>query len=487
MERLYSGDHYNLEGIAMKVTIVGGGMMGLCTAMLLAGDDHDVVVLERDGAPPPDPLEAWDTWERKGVNQLRMAHFFLSRFRSLVETELPQLAVALTAAGACRYNVVHNIPNEMKGGARPGDDRFDVLTGRRATVEAVTARICEETSNVAVRRGVTVKALITGTPVRTGVPRVTGVELDGGEAIFSDLVIDATGRRSALPQWLEAIGAARPEEELDDSGFIYYGRHFRSPDGTLPSMIGPLRQDYGCLSCLTLPADNGTWSLTLIASSRDAAMRGVLDPQRFEAVVKLLPLAAHWLDGEPIDKTVAYMGKIEDRIRDFAPRREPVVTGILAVADSWACTNPSLGRGASLGLVHAVALRDLLRKTEADDPGRLATDWAEVTSATVEPWFRSTLNYDRHRLAEIQADIDGRPYASEDEEWNLIKGLETLSSVDGDILRANLEVGMVLRTPAEVFADEELVGLLGERLGDETAPMGPDRSQVLAALAGSDN
>ena len=138
MERLYSSDHYNLEGIAMKVTIVGGGMMGLCTAMLLAGDDHDVVVLERDGAPPPDPLEAWDTWERKGVNQLRMAHFFLSRFRSLVETELPQLAVALTAAGACRYNVVHNIPNEMKGGARPGDDRFDVLTGRRATVEAVT-------------------------------------------------------------------------------------------------------------------------------------------------------------------------------------------------------------------------------------------------------------------------------------------------------------------------------------------------------------
>jgi hypothetical protein len=66
--------------------------------------------------------------------------------------------------------------------------------------------------------------------------------------------------------------------------------------------------------------------------------------------------------------------------------------------------------------------------------------------------------------------IDGRPYASEDEVWNLIKGLETLSSVDGDILRANLEVGMVLRTPAEVFTDEKLVGLLG----DEAAPMGPD-------------
>ena len=178
------------------------------------------------------------------------------------------------------------------------------------------------------------------------------------------------------------------------------------------------------------------------------------------------------------------MGKIEDRIRDFAPGGEPVATGILAVADSWACTNPSLGRGASLGLVHAVALRDLLRETVADDPAGFATDWAEVTSAEAEPWFRATVDYDRHRLAEIQADIEGLPYASQDEDWSLVKGLEIHSMVDGDILRANLDVAMVLRSPAEVFSDEKLVDLLKERRSDAAAPMGPDRSQVLAALAG---
>jgi len=468
----------------MKVTIVGGGMIGLCTAMLLADDGHEVVVVERDGAPPPDPIDAWYSWERKGVNQFRLAHFFLSRFRTVAEIELPQLTAALATAGACRFNVAHNIPDEMKGGVRPDDDRFDALTGRRATVEAVTSHTCEETPNVVIRRGVAVRSLLTGPPGRTGVPHVTGVELESGEGISSDLVIDATGRRSPLPRWLEDIGATRPEDDLDDCGFIYFGRHFRSASGTLPAMIGPLRQDYGCLSCLTLPADNGTWSVTLIASSRDAAMRGVRDPQRFESVVKLLPLAAHWLDGEPIDETVAFMGKIEDRIRDFAPGGEPVATGILAVADSWACTNPSLGRGASLGLVHAVALRDLLRETVADDPAGFATDWAEVTSAEAEPWFRATVDYDRHRLAEIQADIEGLPYASQDEDWSLVKGLEIHSMVDGDILRANLDVAMVLRSPAEVFSDEKLVDLLKERRSDAAAPMGPDRSQVLAALAG---
>lgn len=466
----------------MKVTIVGGGMIGLCTAMLLADDGHAVTVLERDGAPPADPLDAWGSWERKGVNQFRLAHFFLSRFRNVAESELPQLTAALVAAGACTYNVAHNIPEEMKGGVRPGDDRFDVLTGRRATVEAVTANLCEATPNVVIRRGVAVRGLLTGNPGRTGVPHVVGVETDGGERIVSDLVIDATGRRSPLPGWLEAVGATRPEEEADDSGFIYYGRHFASPDGSLPPMFGPLRQNYRSLSCLTLPADNGTWSVTLVASSRDAAMRAVRDPERFDAVVKLLPLAAHWLDGQPIDETVAYMGKIEDRVRHFAPDGRPVATGVVAVGDSWACTNPSLGRGVSLGLVHAVALRDLLRSSATDDPAGLAVAWAAVTAETVEPWFRATVDYDRHRLAEIQADIDGRPATDDDREWQLVSGIETHGLADGAILRANLEVNMVLRTPAEVFADENLVALLDAHMGDDNPPVGPDRAELLAAL-----
>ncbi|MGC9962358.1 MAG: NAD(P)-binding protein [Acidimicrobiales bacterium] len=469
----------------MKVTIVGGGMMGLCTAMLLTGDGHDVLVLERDVASPPDPLDAWDSWERKGVNQFRLAHFFLSRFRAIAEVELPQVTAALVAAGACNFNVVGNIPDEMKGGWRPGDDRFDLSTGRRAMVEAVMARTCEAMPKVTVRRGAAVSGLLVGAPARSGVPHVTGVELEDGARIISDLVIDATGRRSPLPRWLEAIGAGPTVEEMDDSGFVYYGRHFRSPDGTIPAMFGPLRQDYKSLSCLTLPADNGTWSVTIAASSRDAAIRGVRDPQKFESVVKLLPLAAHWLDGVPIDETVSFMGKIEDRVRDFAPGGTPVATGVFAVADSWACTNPSLGRGASLGLVHAVALRDLLRRSQEADPFRLATEWASVTSETVEPWFRSTVNYDRHRLAEIQADIDGGgPYETADTEWNLIKGLETRAMADGAILRANLDVAMVLRSPAEVFSDETLVSLVRQHMAIEVAPMGPERSEVLAALAG---
>jgi flavin-dependent dehydrogenase len=431
-----------------------------------------------------EPGDAWSSWERRGINQARLAHFFLSRFRIILESELPQLIKALTDAGACRYNILSNIPDDMKGGARSSDQTFDLLTGRRVVVEAATARTCDNSPGVTVRRGVVVSGLLTGTEVHTGVPNIVGVELDDGTRVHADLVIDATGRRSRLPTWLDAIGAAPIEEEAHDSGFIYFGRHFRSPDGTLPPMFGPLKQDYGSIGCLTLPADNGTWSVTLTASTKDAAMRAVLDTAKWESVVRLLPGAAHWLDGEPIDDGVAAMAKIEDRIRNFAPNGLPVATGVMAVADSWSCTNPSLGRGASIGMIHAVALRDVLRASTASDPWQLGLDWAEATSRTVKPWYETTSRYDTHRLAEIHAQIDGRLYRTDDEEWKLVHVLETRGLDDADVLRAGLDLGMGLRRPEEIFADvtfKHRASAIAADVGDEPAP-GPDRSQLLAVL-----
>ena len=60
---------------------------------------------------------------------------------------------------------------------------------------------------------------------------MTGVLIEGGRAIRADLVVDCGGRRSALGSWLDAVGARPPAEEREDSGFVYYGRHFRSRTG----------------------------------------------------------------------------------------------------------------------------------------------------------------------------------------------------------------------------------------------------------------
>jgi hypothetical protein len=100
---------------------------------------------------------------------------------------------------------------------------------------------------------VVVSGLVSGAAVLPGIPHVAGVRTKAGESIPADLVVDMTGRRSGLPEWLQEIGARRPTEELEDSGTVYYGRHLRSADGSLPAMIGPPVMDWGTITSLALP------------------------------------------------------------------------------------------------------------------------------------------------------------------------------------------------------------------------------------------
>ena len=58
------------------IILLGAGMCGLATGLLLARDGHDVALLERDPAPVPDsPDAAWERWARRGVAQFNQAHF----------------------------------------------------------------------------------------------------------------------------------------------------------------------------------------------------------------------------------------------------------------------------------------------------------------------------------------------------------------------------------------------------------------------------
>ncbi len=465
-----------------RVVMVGGGVVGLCGALMLGRDGHQVTVLERDTAPPTDPEAAWNGWERRGVNQFRMLHYFAPRFQGVMEANAPEVVRALEDAGALRSNPFREIPAEITGGFRESDAVYDAVTARRPIAEAAIARVVEANGNVTVQRGVAVDGLITGDSTGEGVPHVIGVRTEGGDELLADIVIDAGGRRSSLPKLLTAIGARAPIEEQEDCGFVYYGRHFRSSDGSVPAMFGPLLMPYESLSVLTLPADNGTWGVGLVVSAKDAALRGLKDVDTWTRTVKGYPLAAHWLDGEPIDEGVAIMAKIEDRHRTFVIDGKPVATGVLALADSWACTNPSVGRGISIGVIHAEALRALLQDAPSD-PVELSRAWYDATMENVEPWYRGTLAFDQGRLAQIHAEMDGKLFEPEPE-YEMTMALQAATAKDPEMLRTFLDIAGVVASPAEVFARPglfERVIELGSGWRDEALP-GLSREELLATV-----
>jgi 2-polyprenyl-6-methoxyphenol hydroxylase-like FAD-dependent oxidoreductase len=466
-------------GVSMgRVAIIGGGLIGTCAAMMLARDGNDVTVLERDPAPPPPPDVAWEQWERRGVNQFRMIHYLLPRFRTVADAELPGLTAALLDAGALSWNILDAIPAEMTGGLRPEDDRFVSVTARRPVIESVVERLAAGTDGLTVRRGTSVEGLIAGDGA-DGIPHVSGVRLTGGEELTADLVVDAGGRRSAAPEWLRAIGSPGPDETIEDSGFQYYARHFRSGDGSIPAVISGLLEAYGSVSILTLPCDNGTWGVGLITSARDRALHRLSDKEVWDTTVRAFPLAAHWLDAEPITD-IQIMAKIEDRHRSYVVDGKPVVSGLVPLGDAWACTNPSLGRGISIGIMHAAALRELVRDGP-DDSRAQAERWAALTDERVEPYFADTLAFDRHRLAEIDCIVDGRRYETEDPGWGLGDALASSAGKDPELLRGFLDIVGLNARGLDVLSRPG-VAERAIALADPAPPPGPDRAELLALV-----
>jgi hypothetical protein len=108
-----------------------------------------------------------------------------------------------------------------------------------------------------------------------------------------------------------------------------------------------------------------------------------------------------------------------------------------------------------------------------------------VTAAVVEPLYRTTLWFDRNRLAELAADA-GTAGQADDPRWAAGKALFAASLADQDLAREYLSVALLLSPADEVFARPgvaERVMRLGAHAPRYPLP-GPNRRELLAAISG---
>jgi 2-polyprenyl-6-methoxyphenol hydroxylase-like FAD-dependent oxidoreductase len=126
----------------------------------------------------------------------------------------------------------------------------------------------------------------------------------------------------------------------------------------------------------------------------------------------------------------------------------PVVTGFAAVGDALACTNPSAGRGLSVGIAHATLLRDVLRD-HGDDPEAFALALDAETERVVGPFYWLQRAMDAERYAEMTALREGREPPVPDAGR---RAFAVAMLHDEEVFRAYLETMACLALPEEVLA-----------------------------------
>jgi 2-polyprenyl-6-methoxyphenol hydroxylase-like FAD-dependent oxidoreductase len=338
--------------------VIGAGMGGLVVAHALSRHVDRVTVVERD-ALPTEPAP------RPGVPHGRHAHVLQPGGLASLERLLPGFGDALTARGAVPVALPRDLLWLSTAGwmqPHPTGD-MALLAASRDLIESVTREMVLARAPIALRTGVEVRALA----VRDG--RVTGVDLlprgaapsEPTERLVADLVVDASGRRSKAPEWLEAAGFERPREESIDADLAYATRLYRRGpddlDGWKAMFLQPKAPDRTRMAVL-FPQEDDRWILTIAGTNGDIPPT---DEAGFHAFARGMrsPVLGDVLDRlEPLSPIIGFR-RTENRRRHFEELRD-APDGFVAVADSACAFNPVYGQGMAVAAMTAEALDEVL-------------------------------------------------------------------------------------------------------------------------------
>jgi len=483
------------------VLVCGSGIAGLGAALALGGGTRRVTILDRD-PPPPDisPDEAFYNWTRKGATQLRHSHAFIGRLTTLIRERYPDLMKELLAEGTRLFGFEDGLTPLIAPHYKheSGDEDLKLLFSRRTTLELVMRRYAARLPGVTFVTDAAVRGVIAS---RDGaLVKLEGlkVERNGAiEDIRADVIVDASGRNTAFPEWLKAEGVIM-REETSPCGILYYTRHYRLRDGQEePPRDGPPGgADLGYIKFGVFIADNRHFSITLATPEIESEMRmAVVKPENFDAMCRAMPGAARWIEptrAEPVSPVYS-MGNLHNVWRHYLKDGEPQVTGFFAIGDAAIRTNPLYGRGCSSGVVEAHLLRGAL--DASSDPAERARIYDRELEKAIRPYYDSMVELDLNaiRRAEHERNPDYKPGLRARMTRSFAEdGLMAAQRGDVEVARAMSRVFHMLDEPTAFMKRPAIVARIlrvwamskaeKERLGYYPPKAGPSRAEMMAHL-----
>ncbi|NEO84951.1 MAG: hypothetical protein F6J87_11970 [Spirulina sp. SIO3F2] len=362
--------------------VLGASMAGLLAARVLSDHFESVTLVERDYFP-----EA--TASRRGVPQDRHLHVLLVKGEQILNQLFPKMGQDLQQLGIDRLDLPGDVYWFQGGGYKHRDPSgLSLLCMSRPYLEGYVRQQVLHIKNLVCRQGTEIRGLISS-PDRT---RITGVQIqERGAAhltsLTADLVIDATGRQSKSPQWLEALGYPKPQTSIIPVNVSYTTRLYQQNARLLSDAKGictlPVPPE-GRRSGGLLPVEGNRWIVTLIGWLGDYAPT---DESGFLDYAQSLPNPDIYnviRSAQPLTDSV--MHKFPANCRHHYERLSRFPQGYLVMGDALCSPNPIYGQGMTMSALAAQAL-DRCLQTQPNSSHNLAPSFFKAAARAIEnPW-----------------------------------------------------------------------------------------------------
>jgi len=357
-----------------RAIVLGGSMAGLCAARVLDDSFEEVVVIERD-VFPDEPIV------RDGAPQTSQPHAMLEAGRVTLEDLFPGFGEDVQAAGGLELDMADDFTWYDQGGVVTNTDvAMPALYATRPLFEHVVRERLRNREAVRLRGD----CLFFDYRYNADAGRVTGVRFRdeaGDEAsLKADLVVDATGRTSRTPNWLEQQGFPAPETSEVEVDVTYSSVHIERPPNAEGGVLVAPETDRPRGAAM-MPVEHGRWEVVLqgIHSERAPA-----DRETFLKCAEALPVKdiAHQLnEQEWVSEIQRYPFPASVRRHYEDLQRFP--EGLVVTGDAIASFNPIYGQGMSVAALDALVLHHELDDGLAGSGPRV---FAQVSPVIDEPW-----------------------------------------------------------------------------------------------------